>query len=86
MKGLAENRDREGEAQNSPNIFYENNHLQRNLAKRMGRERRAEIEQSSKNLLGKRQTLPDNRSVRGGKVTSTVRDQRPEMPGEIHLE
>jgi len=52
----------------------------------MGRERRAEIEQSSKNLLGKRQTLSDNRSVRGGKVTSTVRDQRPEMPGEIHLE
>ena len=32
-KGLAKNRDREGEAQNSPNIVYENNHLQRNLAK-----------------------------------------------------
>jgi hypothetical protein len=62
-KGLAENRDREGEAQNSPNIFRQNNRLKRNPGKLPGWERRAEIEQCRRELLGKMQTQFKSRRI-----------------------
>jgi hypothetical protein len=80
-KGLAKNRDREGEAQNSPNIFYENNHW---------RERRAEVEQSCNNLLGRMQTRGRSRLITeayaAGRSQTRCVISAQKMPGEIHLE
>jgi len=89
-RGLAKNRDREGEAQNSPNIFYEDSHLQRNPATRLGRERRAEIEQYCKNLLGRMQTRGRPRLITeayaAGRLQTRCVISAQKMPGATHLE